>query len=186
MDASNGRDEPAPAANPPANVDASVSPPLPSSFHPRVTSSQQEQQQQTPRRAAAPPSPSPFARSAAASASLSPPLSPSAAAKRASLEVGNRAALRSRPSSALGAPQPSLSSRFSLGRVSFSRRGAPAGTATSDDNTLTMRLGQLLSVRKEEWSEDASLRQRSEEAHGKVREVFSPRLACFFSLLSLP
>ena len=173
MDAANGLSEPA-SSNVNTSSSALLSPP-PSSLEPSGTSSQQ----QTPRGAAAAASPSSFARSAAAS-SPPPPLSPTDASKRTSFDVGNRggagaagaAALRPQPSS-LGAQQHSLS-RFSLSRVSFSRRGVFwGGTASPDDNTLPMRLGQLLSVRKEEWIGDASLRQRSEEAHGKVRVFFS-------------
>ena len=42
--------------------------------------------------------------------------------------------------------------------------------ATPEETTMTMRMGRLLSVRKEEWSGDASLRRRNEEEEGKVTE----------------
>mgnify|MGYP006950446009 FL=1 len=164
MAGADGRDEQSTPAIPPPNATTISSsslppnpnpPPLPSLNPPP---SQQQQQASSP----------PFSPFAHPSVSLSAP-------KKTSFDVGgssnsNNAAAGAQSSTATLRARPSLA-RFSLSRVSFSRRGASTagGTATPEDNTLTMRLGRLLSVGKEEWSGDALLRQRSEEEHGKVR-----------------
>jgi hypothetical protein len=175
MDVTDGRDEQAPAPlphNSSSSPTPSPPPKLPSSSpDPMATSSQQQQQQQ---QAPAPPE-APAAAAAApaataASLSFARPSSPLSPNKKTSFDLGGSSSGAGAGPASLS-PHPSLG-RLSLGRISSRRltAGGGGGVATPEETTMTMRMGRLLSVRKEEWSGDASLRRRNEEEEGKVTE----------------
>jgi len=176
MDVADGRDEQAPAPlphNSSSSPTPSPPPKLPSSSpDPMATSSQQQQQQQ--QQAPAPPE-APAAAAAApaataASVSFARPSSPLSPNKKTSFDLGGSSSGAGAGPASLS-PHPSLG-RLSLGRISSRRltAGGGGGVATPEETTMTMRMGRLLSVRKEEWSGDASLRRRNEEEEGKVTE----------------
>ena len=162
---------------PPANANSTS----PSSPKPPYPASSQQQQAPAAAAAAASP-PSPFAR---------PSSSPTD--KKTSFDVGGRgssdgagAGAGAAAAASLLRPRPSLG-RFSVGRLSLSSRrlAASATEEVANLNSLTMRMGRLLSVRKEEWSGDESIRRRKEEEEGKVRcFLFNLFLATLLSSLA--